>query len=481
MCVEDDSQLNQTQEIPNATLTAERLAGWRGLIAQFSKDSIGFLRGLHRTYGEAVLVGQPPQSCLFTFSSQYTHLVLSNPGLFHSYELEAVPFPFSQSKAIARMTTALALMNGDKHKQQRRLMSPAFHNHRIDAYESEIIALVNRRLENWEIGQERDILADMDALSVLFSLAILIGVDSDAAGLRLGGLFESTMNDLFNPMAFLFPYTIPGFPYRRLLKHAALLESELVALIDERRRQGTSHGDAMSLLIAAEDEDGTKLTQDELIGQTVALFRGGSKTTASALTWTLFFLDQHPRVAMKLHDELTRRLNGAPPSLEDLAHLPYLEYTIKESMRLMPPVIWGIRYSNAEFSLGNRCFPAGQNVMYSAQIAHRNPGIFPQPDRFFPERWETARPTAYEYFPFSAGPRLCLGAGFAMLAMKLTLGVLLQSYYPRLQPGSRIDRVGLIGSLPRGGMRMELTEPGTTTAPKIPRGNIRKFYISEGE
>lgn len=466
-----------SNEIPTANLMAERLGGWRGLIAAFSRDSIRFLRRLHEAYGDAVLVGKGEQSCLFTFSSSHTHSVLSNPSLFHSYELEAIPFPFSRSESIRRLTTALALMNGEKHKQQRRLMAPAFHTLRIESYHNKIVSLVDRTISSWQVDDRIDVFQEMDTLSILFSLAILIGVESDQEGIRLGSLFEETMRDLFNPMSFLLPVEFPGFPFHRLLQNAKILEHDLLELIDERKSRGTDLGDAMSLLIAAKDEDGTKLTQDELVGQTVALFRGGSKTTASALTWTLFFLDQHPQVAKTLHNELTDRLHGNAPSLSDLEHLPYLEFVIKESMRLMPPVIWGIRYSSEEFELGERTFPEGQSIMYSAQIAHRNPDVFSDPDCFVPTRWEQHKPSAYEYFPFSAGPRLCLGASFAMLAMKITLAILLQRHLPRLADRSRVDRIGLIGSLPRNGMPMMLTQPNEIMRDAfVPKGNIREFY-----
>lgn len=465
-----------TSKIPRAKLLSSRIGGWRGLILDFARDPIRFLKYLNQEYGDIVLVGEGDYSCLFTFNSTYTHQVLSDPATFYSYELESVPFPFSRSASLRRLTTALALMNGDKHRQQRRLMLPAFHGRRLQGYHDQIVAITASMLENWTIGQRRDLFHDMDLLSIHFSLGVLIGMQPDRDGIRFGQLFEDTMTELFNPLAFLLPYDVPGMPFHQLLQHARRLENELGALLRARKEMGTDVGDAVSLLIAAQDEDGIGLTDAELIGQTVALFRGGSKTTASALTWTLFFLDQHPAVATQVRQELADVLGGAVPDYTQLPHLPYLEAVIHESMRLLPPVVWGIRYSATDFEMGGERFGPGQKVMYSAQVAHRNPALFPEPDRFLPERWAEASAGPYDYFPFSAGPRLCLGGSFAMMAMKIALAMILQAYDIKLIDGQRVDRKGLIGSLPHQGIQVELQPWAGNRSASFLSGTVLDFY-----
>ncbi|MBI3159744.1 MAG: cytochrome P450 [Chloroflexi bacterium] len=468
--------MSASTPIPRVKLPESRIAGWRGLILAFSINPIGFLSRLQREFGEIVLVGGGDYSCLFTFSPEYTHQVLSDPSKFYSFELESIPFPFSKSESITRLTTALALMNGEQHKRQRRLLLPAFHHKRLQGYHEQIIQLTQNALLGWEIGQRRDIFYEMDMLSALISLSILIGMESKADGAKFAILFERAMKNLFNPSAFLLPYEIPGLPYYHLLRDARILEQELEALILERKRMDVDTGDAMSLLIGSQDEDGLGLTDDELIGQTVALFRGGSKTTASALTWILFFLDQHPVSMDRVLEENERILNGAPPSFNDLERLTYLDAVIKESLRLFPPVMWGIRYSAKPFEIAGEEFPAGQRVMYSAQIAHRNPAIFPDPGRFIPERWETTDPSPYEYFPFSAGPRLCLGANFAMMAIKIVLSIMFQRFRPRLIANQKIDRVGLIGSLPRRGLQIDLGAPECSRPRTVIRGDVLRLF-----
>jgi cytochrome P450 len=231
----------------------------------------------------------------------------------------------------------------------------------------------------------------------------------------------------------------------------------------------------LSLFLQAHDEDGTMMSDDEVVGQTVAIFRGGSKTSASALTWTLFLLSQHPDVYAHLTDELAATLQGAAPTFEQLKQLPLLEGVIKESLRLVPPVVWGVRYSIEPFELGGFQFEKGSSVIYSSHVTHRMSEIYEDPNRFNPYRWEKLRPSPYEYFPFNAGPRRCLGAEFAMMELEIVLAILLQRYRFSLVPNQRIDRIGLTGSIPKNGIKMKLN-PVDTGFSKVPvKGNVHRL------
>jgi cytochrome P450 len=189
----------------------------------------------------------------------------------------------------------------------------------------------------------------------------------------------------------------------------------------------------------------------------------------------LFLLAQHPKVYACLVDELTGLLHGATPTYKQLEQLPLLEGVVKEGLRLVPPVVWGIRYSVEDFDLGGYHFEKGSSVMYSSHVTHHMPEIYRDPYKFDPFRWETIRPSAYEYFPFNAGPRRCLGAEFAMMELRITLAILLQRFHITLLPGQRIDRVGLTGSIPKQGIRIKL-ESMDRPYTKVPvRGNVHKL------
>ncbi len=253
----------------------------------------------------------------------------------------------------------------------------------------------------------------------------------------------------------LFPFPVPGLPYHTLLRESDVFEARLRAIIAERR-QMIAGKDALSLMIHAHDEDGAAFTDTELIGQCSLLFVAGHETTANTLSWTLFLLEQHPKVLAALLDELSAKLHGDAPTLAQIPELPLLDRVIKESMRILPatPMLF-IRVLAAEAQLGPYVLPRAANVVLSPLLTHRDPDVFPEPARFRPERWEGLSPSLHEYLPFGAGPRMCLGSGFANLALRVLLPMILGRYRFTLAHGARVDRkVRGITLGPRDGIRM---------------------------
>jgi len=228
-------------------------------------------------------------------------------------------------------------------------------------------------------------------------------------------------------------------------------------IVAERRRTGSDRHDVLTLLLHVRDEDGTQFTDDDLIGQLNVMFIAAFETTAMALTWTLFLLSQHPQVIADLVDELDHVLYGNAPTLEQLGILPLLDGVIRESLRLLPPVSQGARAATAPFMMGGYTFPAGTKVLYSEYITHHMPELYTEPDRFLPERWLTINPSPYEYFPFLAGSRMCVGATFAMTEMKVILAMILQRYRLTMVPGAVIDRHVRFTLVPKYGMPMSIT------------------------
>jgi cytochrome P450 len=445
------------------------------MVIDFARDATGFLDKLHQKHGRIIHLGEGKMSATFTFHPDYTRQILSNPGLFYSFSLEDVPFPFSDIDVLRTMTTAISLLNGEQHKRHRRLMAPAFHNRVLPVYMNQIQELVEKYFDKWKQGQVIDIYQEMDLFTNLLAMKVFVGMESDEESQRFTQLFETVLNLLFNPATFLLPYDLPGFPYHRLRVKGTELETNLRDLIRRRREKGGGGADTLSVFIQARDEDGSEMTVNEVIGETVAVFRGGSKTSASVLTWVVFLLTQHPEVYSALTEELTCTLRGSAPTLDQFARLPLLDAVIKETMRLIPPVLWGIRYGVDDFDLGGFYHEKGSSVLYSSYITHHMPEIYRDPQKFDPYRWETIQPSAYEYFPFNAGPRRCLGAEFAMMELKITLAVLLQQFRFSLLPNQRIDRVGLTGSLPKYGIKFRLDAMNSPISKVFVRGNVNKL------
>jgi cytochrome P450 len=214
------------------------------------------------------------------------------------------------------------------------------------------------------------------------------------------------------------------------------------------------------MLMAARDEDGSGMTDRQLRDEILTFLLAGHETTAVSLSWTWYLLSQHPEVEQKLREELTQVLGGRAPRLEDLPRLPYTDKVVKESMRLYPPA-WSLaRTVTKEVELGGYRLPVGANVVMSQWILHRDPRFFEQPEQFNPDRWtaEAAqRLPRFAYFPFGGGPRLCIGASFAMMEANLLLAAIAQRFQLRLAPGHSVAALPSITLRPRYGMRMTLS------------------------
>jgi cytochrome P450 len=193
------------------------------------------------------------------------------------------------------------------------------------------------------------------------------------------------------------------------------------------------------------------------------------------LTWTLLLLSQHPSIAADLLDELSGELHGAPPTIEQIAKLPLLDRVAKESLRLMPPVPLNHRILAETAVLGGITIPAGTEVFVSIYHLHHDPALFPRPEKFDPDRWLTINPTAFEYNPFSAGPRMCIGAPFAQLEIKAVLATLLQRCRLEFIPGTKLDRRVRITMAPLQGLPMMVRPQDRQFARGVGgmRGNVR--------
>ncbi|HNP74001.1 MAG TPA: cytochrome P450 [Kouleothrix sp.] len=447
--------------------------GWRGQALAFLRDPIAFMALLRRQYGELASVQEGYQWWMFAFGPAYNQQVLSDAALFHSVAIAPLTTP--PNSALARLTRNLLSMNGDTHKQQRRLMLPAFHRKRVEGYRDAIVALAEHELDTWQVGQQLDIARAMQRLTLRIASRTLFGVDAAGDADSVGRLIDSWMATLESGGVLLLPRDLPATPFRKLLRLSDQLEARVQAVIARKRASPAGQPDVLSMLIEARDDDGVALTDEELIGQASLVFIAGHETSSNALTWTLFLLSQHPRILAELCDELAGVLRGGAPTVEQLARLPLLDRVLKESMRLLPPASFMMRYTTRPAQLGPHTLPAGATVTVSPYITHHSPALYPDPQRFDPARWERIAPGTYEYMPFGAGPHMCLGSTFATIEIKIVLALLLQRYRLELAPGARIDRRVKITMSPRWGMPMHVLPQGSLPRPVRVRGNVRQM------
>ena len=354
----------------------------------------------------------------------------------------------------------LLTSEGDFWLRQRRLAQPAFHRARIASYAETMVRYTQRMLESWRAGDERDVHQEMMRLTLKIVGKTLF--DADVAGdaqdvgkslellLELGANFRRTL---------FVPHWVPTPTNLRIKREIAFIESILYRIISDRRASGRDAGDLLSMLLHAQDEDGTRMTDKQLRDETITLFLAGHETTAASLSWTWWLLAQNPAVEAKLHAELDEVLGGRAPSLDDLSRLPYTGNVITESMRLYPPA-WGLaRIAIEDHELAGYPVKKGMGVAMAQWVVHRDPRWYDAPLEFRPERWEgdfIKSIPRFAYFPFGGGPRQCIGSAFAVMEATLILATVAQKYRLRLVPNHVVVPLASITLRPRHGVRVVL-------------------------
>ncbi len=458
------------QEIPGPA--AMPLLGSRGNLIQFLRDPIGYMVRLHRAYGALASFVQAQPGIIFAFGPEYNRLILSNPGIFHSTGLT---MPGPEDTAQRRVGRGLLSINDAEHQYYRTLVLPLFHPRYIDTYRDAIVEIVDQHLAPWQPGQTLDVWRAMKRLTLHVTTELLFGLRPVERGLDLGRLMERWLAMNTWPSVRLFPQDRPWSAFHRMLHQAERLEAAILAVIGERRTRPTGTTDILTLLLQARDDQGQALTDAALVGQINILFGAAHVTTSDSLTWTLFLLAQHPRICAAVVEELTGLLHGEAPRLDQFERLPLLDRVVKESLRLLPPPAYNCRLTTQPVALGPYHLPARSTVAFSHYITHHLPELFPEPQVFRPDRWLGAQPSAFAYIPFGAGPRSCIGEGFAKMTLKLTLSVILQRFRLESVPGARIDRRVTITLSPKGGMSMRVHRQDGAFRRVPVRGNIHEM------
>jgi cytochrome P450 len=419
----------------------------------------------------ATLVNGEPH-WVFVFGPEHTRYVLTNADLFHARIL-TIPVP--ADSALQHITTGLLNMNGTQHKQHRRVIQPALQRQQVEQYRNDIVAITTRTLERWRLGDQIDMAQEMQQLTMQIANRALFGLDSNVATNSLGGMIRRWLQLFASAPVNLLPINLPGTPYHRLLKLSEHLEQAIVETIRRKRGMVGDQHDVLARLIQAHELDGTVMSATELIGQANLLFVAGHETAANALTWTLFLLSQHPAVLADLVDELDGILTDDAPHTEQLEQLPLLDSVVKESLRLLPPVPYVERISTAPFKIGAYAFPKGTYVSLSHYVTHHMAEIYPEPNKFLPDRWSAIDPSPYEYLPFGAGPHSCIGAAFAIMEIKLVLSLIIPKFRFLIPPNTRIDRHLRVTLSPKHGMPMQVVVQDRRFTRSTVRGNIHEM------
>ncbi len=418
------------------------------------RDPLGFLTRLAKEYGEIAFFKLGPQPVYLISNPEYIRdiLITHNKNFMKGEGLQ---------RAKRLLGEGLLTSEGEYHLRQRRLVQPAFHRQRIAGYATTMIDYAARLRDKWNGGEALDISREMMRLTLAIAGKTLFDADVESEADEIGDALSQTMQQ-FNRLTLPFSQLMEKLPLpstRRFLKGRERLDKTIYQIIEERRRSGRDHGDLLSMLVSARDEegDGSGMSDEQLRDEAMTIFLAGHETTATALTWTWYLLSTNPEAESKFHAEIDEVLGGRLPTAEDYPKLKYTEMVFAESMRLFPPA-WTIgRRALNDYQLGDYHIPARSILLMSQYVMHHNPKYFPDPERFDPERWrpeaKEARPQ-FSYFPFGGGPRLCIGESFAWMEGVLVMATLAQKWKLRIVPGHPVDLQPLVTLRPKHGMKM---------------------------
>lgn len=435
------------------------------LYSETKRDLLGLVARWFHEYGDMVKLEIMGDRQYVMAHPDHLHEVLvTKADKFHKDRDYTDPH-----RGLARfLGNGLLTSDGEFWKRQRRLAAPAFHSKRIAAYADTMVGVTRKMLDRWTDNAELDFNDEMMRTTLEIVTKALFHTDVSEEASRIGNavtVLQHMSSEGANLLALLLPYWLPTPQRLREARAVRDLDEIVYSLIAERREAGTPDlGDLLFMLMLAQDEDGSHMSDKQLRDETVTIFLAGHETTANTLNWTFYLLTQNPEVEAKLHHELDTVLQGQPPTLEDLKRLPYTEMVIKESMRLYPPAYGVGRLAIEDTTIGGYDVPKGTSIGIFTYFTHRDPRWWDNPEAFIPERFSPENEPnirRYAYLPFGAGPRVCIGNSFAMMEAQIMLATIAQRYELRLAPGQRVEPEPLITLRPKGGLRMIARERQT--------------------
>lgn len=347
---------------------------------------------------------------------------------------------------------SLFLQDGEEHRRNRRLIMPALHGPALAQYFSTMETITQDYLQKWQQKREFVWLEEFKQLTFEIASYLLLGAKPGQETARLSQLFTTLTNGLFS----INPLPLPITNFRKAIRARDKILQHLTQVVRDRQKNPTK--DALSLLVQARDEDGNTMSEREIRAQAMLMLFAGHETTTSMLTWFCAELSRHPDVLQRAREEQQQLASQGQVNLEQLGQMPYLEQIFWEIERLHPPVGGGFRGVIKPFEFKGFHVPAGWMALYSILATHQIPTIYPEPERFDPDRFSPQRQEhkqrPFSLIGFGGGPRVCVGLAFAKLEMKIVAAHLLRGYQWELLPNQSLDSVQVPTSHPKDGLRV---------------------------
>jgi cytochrome P450 len=380
------------------------------------RDPCGFLSALP-AYGDLVEVRLGPLRAV----------VVCRPDLARQMLLDHRTFDKGgpvYDRAREALGTGLATCPYGAHRQQRALLQPLFRPARYPGYAAIMTKHITAEVEAWGDGQVIDVLPTMHALTTRVGLSTVFAAPVDSTLLtELHRAINETLMAMHRRI-FIPPQMdrLPLLGKRRYDRSRARLRQITDGFIAQYRQSGVDHQDLLSALLATH-ENGQSLSDAEVCDQVMNMFVAGTDTVAAALAWAVYLMARHPDVQRRLQHEADTILTDGIATWNDLPKLDYTHRVVTEILRLYPPAWMLSRTVSADTELGGHPIPAGTTIMFSAYPLHHSPDLYPEPERFDPDRWADGHAPlpSGAFVPFSHGARRCIGDKFAMTEAALCL------------------------------------------------------------
>ena len=368
-------------------------------------------------------------------------VILGNPKAIQELFSQDSKFDIGRANELAEPLigkNSLMMMDGSRHRRERKLLMPAFHGEKIQVYAKQIVDITENIAGKWQVGESFIVRSTMQKISLEIILQVVFGLSEGKRYEQLKPLLtdwlDMTDSPLRSSMLFLkFLQKDWGnwTPWGKMRQRQRQVYDLLQAEIEEKRikKETTDNtgNDVLSLMMAVRDEDGQAMTDAELTDELLTILFAGHETTATTLSWAFYQIYQNPDVLEKLQVEFESL--GENPNPLEIAKLPYLSAVCQETLRMYPvlPVLFP-RIALSPIKIAGIEFDAETTFMPSVYLVHYREDLYPEPEKFKPERFIEKQYSASEYFPFGGGSRRCLGYTLAQLEMKLVIATVLSKY-----------------------------------------------------
>ncbi len=383
-------------------------------------------------------------------------VTISPEGNKEIFSADPDSFSASAADSFGRVIrNSVLVTSGAEHKRQRRLLTPPFHGQRMRSYGRLMQTAAKQWAERLAPGNPFQMIYTTQAITLDVIIEAVFGVDHGDRVEQFRADLLDVLNS-FSPLIFLRPlqHEFGGIgPWARFQRGMRKLAEHVTLLSAEYRKKLDGREDILSLLLAAKDEDGNGISDQEILDQLITIVFAGHETTAVMLAWAFYLLHKYPEERARLYAEIDPLPLDAEP--EAVAKLPLLEAVINETLRLYPPVHVIHRRLEKPMKIMGYDLPTGTVVAAGAFATHRLASIYPEPDRFVPARFLNKTYSPFEFFPFGGGARRCLGAAFAIYEMKQVLFTMLKLHRFKLLETEEVrfaHRAGTVG--PKSGIRM---------------------------